>query len=234
VFSAQTFLTNFDKLSTNARRLVFGEQMADDLTTLAQLATAAKDGGTFRNLSRTGNAINLQRLFVGFAGHGSTAGLSGGVSLTVNGTQAALSAALGRFLSSPRGARAMAHIQRNGLTRAQAYRRVTEVGVRTPALQNDVQLILAALEGDGVTTGATEQVVAPTTAPESAAPQTSEAEGSLEVTPEEMERQLAEGTVPLVAPEQINELGDTSERDSADPSNTPPSDDPWANFLAEQ
>jgi hypothetical protein len=60
-FSADTFLTNWNKMSKPARAIIgrsgFDPSVGEELTKLAGVVERAKEAGSFRNRSNTGNAV---------------------------------------------------------------------------------------------------------------------------------------------------------------------------------
>jgi len=126
VFSLETFLTNFGKMSDSARARIFQGQLRTDLTNLARVAVGARRGRTFRNVSRSGGALNFQtvlRTLDGFATYG-----SGGKSAIASGT-------VGFLLSSPRVARTLVWWGETGASRAAVIERLSRVAGRMTGSQ---------------------------------------------------------------------------------------------------
>ncbi|HEV2816716.1 MAG TPA: hypothetical protein VGW40_05795 [Allosphingosinicella sp.] len=125
-FSLETFLTNWNRMSERTKGAAFSGQVRQDLNDLARLAQAAREGGTFRNLSRTGNTLNVVRMIVEFGAHFGT----GGATLAHHAMGAGASAMIGRFLSAPGAARLMVNASERGLTASQFTRRLNGLVVR--------------------------------------------------------------------------------------------------------
>jgi hypothetical protein len=70
-WSAATFLTNWNKMASPARKIIsrsgLDPSVGDELTKLARVAEKAKEAGTFRNHSNTGNVASLLGLGAGLS-----------------------------------------------------------------------------------------------------------------------------------------------------------------------
>lgn len=142
-FSANTFLTNWNKMTPQAKASLFGDkQLRRDLNDIAKLAEGMKASQSMANFSNT--AIGI----------GANAG-AGGALFYANPTLAAIGAgiqyATGRLMASPRFARILASTSK--LPPEQAGRKLSEqIGVlasREPMLRSDLQAFMNAVNDAG-------------------------------------------------------------------------------------
>lgn len=150
-FSLESFLTNYSKLSDAAKARIFNGQLRTDLADLAKIAESARRGRGFRNISKTGGAINFQnvmRVVDGF--HAAATG----------GKTALLSGSVGFLLSSPRVARALVRWGESGGTRAELAETLSRVAGRMTGMNGAdvVNSFISFLKED-------EPVAGPTKAP---------------------------------------------------------------------
>lgn len=135
-FSAATFLTNWNRMSPEARDVIarsgLDDGVAEGLTKLAQVIEAAKEAGTFRNTSNTGNVA-------------SSIALGGGlVSAPLTTIATAISTwGAAQLLTYPHLLRAVNHYASSGSPAA--LRRIAESG-RAGALEAATILRIAAPE----------------------------------------------------------------------------------------
>lgn len=108
-FSTETFLTNFAKLSPEARRALFdryGPQFRQDLDAIAKVTSNLRDGSrVFRNPSGTGQAITLKDTAFGLAVSVLTGRLDAAAGITAGVVGANLTA---RLMTNPNFVRFLA------------------------------------------------------------------------------------------------------------------------------
>lgn len=195
VFSLQSFLTNFDRISPEARQSLFPGQLRQDLLDLATLARGARAGGAFRNNSRSGNAINIATIIGGISRMGAKSGgayLVGG--LPAAAASGLISLSLGRLLASPGFARVLVLAERTGQTRAAFLRRLGGFANRNPHLQNDVQVFTDYVTSDDATQQPENRPISTweDTAP---APEYYEAQNAIANTPQPVAIETPQGTM---------------------------------------
>ncbi|MCR4297256.1 MAG: hypothetical protein NUV75_00675 [Gallionella sp.] len=141
VFSASTFLTNWNKMTPQAKVSLFGDkQMRNDLNDLAVIAEGTKTGQSMTNFSNTGVAIG--------------ANVAGATALTLAHPGFAVAGAVaqlltGTLMASPAFARLLA---RTAKMPPEASRRTLtqQLGIlaaREPLIANDAQALSRALTG---------------------------------------------------------------------------------------
>jgi hypothetical protein len=138
-FSAATFLTNWNRMTPQARTSMFPDKSTRDaLQDLAQIAEGTKRGQSLANTSNTGVALTSANVIAGGAGAAAnlpaTLVVAGSVYLT------------GKLMASPRFAKLLAQTAK--LPPQAANRRFTEqlgiLATREPALQGDINALLQA------------------------------------------------------------------------------------------
>lgn len=150
-FSAATFLTNWNKMTPQAKASVFPDKAArDNMNDLALIAERSKRGQAMANTSNTGIAM----------GANVAVGLSGAVTnlpLTVIGGGATY--LTGKLMSSPGFARVLARTAKMPPEAANRTFR-EQLGVlatREPALQGDITTLLQAVNDNGRRVAAEDQ-----------------------------------------------------------------------------
>ncbi len=134
LFSPNTFLTNWNKLSPRAQNALFGGQHAEDVRDIVRLAEGMKASTRFANTSRTALGINVAQ----------GVGLSGGVGFLTNPVGGALSIAgqlgLGKLMSDPRFAKWLARLGKKPNPQAvRAHvRRLGRIARSAPYIENDL------------------------------------------------------------------------------------------------
>ena len=103
-FSFDTFVTNWNRLSPEAKNALFGGSrysgVVDDMNRLVRVATALKEGGRFENFSNTGRATGMQMSILGSLGLGIGVDAASGGALFAGSVVAPNMAS--RLLQSPR------------------------------------------------------------------------------------------------------------------------------------
>lgn len=138
-FSAATFLTNWNKMTPQAKASLFPDKATrNNLNDLALIAERSKRGQSMANTSNTGVAVNAANVIggAGLAAANVPAALAGAGSLLLTG----------RLMASPGFARILA---KSAKLPPQAANRTfrEQLGIlatREPALQNDINAILQA------------------------------------------------------------------------------------------
>lgn len=221
VFSLQTFLTNFDRIPPEARRSIFPGQMRADLEDLGTLARAARDGGGFRNNSRSGNAINVATIIRGLGAMTTKGGVAFGVAgVPGAAASAAASLALGRLLAQPGFARMFVMAERTGMARSAFIRRLGGFATRNPHVQNDVQVFTDYILSEDVQTPENRPVQTwNDTAP---APEYYEQQNAIANTPEPVAIETQQGTI--YVPREVFDGGNSAE-DAPQPQQAPVASD---------
>jgi hypothetical protein len=135
VFSPETFLTNWNKMSPEGKQALFGGQgrMRRDLDDIALLAENLRDTRRFANVSGTGRAVEL----TGWGGMAGTGLATGNIGLTAMAALTPLATyGAGRLLASPRFVRLLAGAGRANTPAAQRnfMLGLKELAKREPAL----------------------------------------------------------------------------------------------------
>lgn len=133
-FSLEKFLSNWDDLPDRTRQILFRGDSRQAIESLAVLAQGARNASGFANTSNTGGATNAAAAIQSISAI--TGWGTAGASLVLENITA-------RMLASPAVARIIA---RPPSDRGRLIRRLTEAGVREPALAPDISRFVQALE----------------------------------------------------------------------------------------
>jgi hypothetical protein len=143
-FSAATFLTNWNKMTPQARASMFPDKATrDSLGDLALIAEKSKRGQAMANTSNTGVAVTSANLVAGVTGAAvnlpATLVMGGSVYLT------------GKLMASPQFAKMLARTAK--MPPEAANRAFTEqlgvLATRNPALQGDINALMRAVNDNG-------------------------------------------------------------------------------------
>lgn len=144
VFSANTFLTNWNKLTPQAKTSLFPtKQMRDDLNDLAKIAEGTKRSQAMANTSNTGIAVNSANL--GLASVGAVTSLP----LTILGAGGVYGT--GKLMASPSFARMLARTSKMPPEAANRTFReqLALLATREPLLADDIAKLTNAINDNG-------------------------------------------------------------------------------------
>jgi hypothetical protein len=158
-FSAATFLTNWNRMTPQARASMFPDKSTRDaLLDLATIAEGTKRGQSLANTSNTGVAVNAAEMIRGGANVAALgAGAMANIPLTLLGAGGVF--LTGKLMASPRFAKLLATTAK--MPPQAANRRFTEqlgiLATREPALQGDINALLQAANDNPASRLATEE-----------------------------------------------------------------------------
>lgn len=158
-FSAATFLTNWNKMTPQARASMFPDKAArDNLNDLAKIAEGTKRGQAMANTSNTGVAMNAAEMIRGGANVAAAgAGAMASLPLTILGGAGVY--ATGKLMASPKFATLLARTSKMPPEAANRTFR-EQLGIlstREPALQNDIEALIQAVNDNSPRLAAEEE-----------------------------------------------------------------------------
>jgi hypothetical protein len=155
VFSPAEFLTNWNKMSPEAKVALFGrdKKLTQSLNDIAVLADSTKQAQRFVNQSQTAGAANYANLFNVMAGAGALggAGAAGagnfGLALTATVLPLVLTKLSASALTSQRLVRYLANAPKTAKNADQFRAGLLDVASKTPAISAEIEAIVAEMEG---------------------------------------------------------------------------------------
>ncbi|ASK88456.1 hypothetical protein [Sphingorhabdus sp. SMR4y] len=132
-FSLGKFLTDYNKMSSKAKSLVFTGESRKALDDLAKIAKESKDADRLLNTSNTARSVGVQAAISG------TAGLL--ISPFMAGTIAGGQFALGKLLASPKFANWLAKMPANPAAQKQYAKRLSAIASAEPVIANDIKSV---------------------------------------------------------------------------------------------
>lgn len=137
-FSASTFLTNWNKMSSEGKSVLFrGEDLRKNLDDIAATANASKEAQRYANSSNTAGGIAGQIILTGGAATGGIVPL-----LLASGTQF-LS---GKLLASPKFANWLAKAPANPAAQRQYSKKLSAIASAEPVIANDIKSVMSFLD----------------------------------------------------------------------------------------
>jgi hypothetical protein len=155
VFSPAEFLTNWNKMSPEAKVALFGrdKKLTQSLNDIAVLADNTKQAQRFVNQSQTAGAQNYANLFNVMAGAGALGGAGAvstgnfGIALTSVVLPLVLTKLSASALTSQRLVRYLANAPKTAKNADQFRAGLLDVASKTPAISAEIEAIVAEMEG---------------------------------------------------------------------------------------
>lgn len=156
VFSPAEFLTNWDKMSPEARVALFGRdrKLSQALDDIATLASSTKQAQRFANQAQTAGAMQVNNLYNIMAGAGLVGGGAAatagnfGIALTSIVLPLVLTRLSANALTSQRLVRYLADAPKKVKNADQFRAGLLDIASKTPAISNELEAIAAEMGGE--------------------------------------------------------------------------------------